>query len=333
MSNAVFIIAEAGVNHNGDIQLAKELIDVAAESKADAVKFQTFVGELCISEGAEKAKYQKEVTGNHESQLEMIKRLELSENAFMELKEYSEKKGIMFMSTPFDIPSAEFLHRIGLGIFKIPSGEITNFPLLRKIGQFKKKIVMSTGMCNMNEIQSAMEVLRHEGTEDISLLHCNTQYPTPMQDVNLNAMLTLRKEFKVPVGYSDHTCGIEVPIAAVAMGASIIEKHFTLDKNMPGPDHQASLEPGELKSMISGIRNIEKALGSAMKTVTDSERENIEIARKSIVASEGIKKGEIFTEKNITAKRPGTGVSPMRWEEVIGKIADRDYCKDEMIQI
>ena len=315
MSNAVFIIAEAGVNHNGDIQLAKELIDVAAESKADAVKFQTFVGELCISEGAEKAKYQKEVTGNHESQLEMIKRLELSENAFMELKEYSEKKGIMFMSTPFDIPSAEFLHRIGLGIFKIPSGEITNFPLLRKIGQFKKKIVMSTGMCNMNEIQSAMEVLRHEGTED------------------LNAMLTLRKEFKVPVGYSDHTCGIEVPIAAVAMGASIIEKHFTLDKNMPGPDHQASLEPGELKSMISGIRNIEKALGSAMKTVTDSERENIEIARKSIVASEGIKKGEIFTEKNITAKRPGTGVSPMRWEEVIGKIADRDYCKDEMIQI
>lgn len=333
MSDKVFIIAEAGVNHNGNIKLAKELVDVAVESKADAVKFQTFIGECCISKGASKAKYQKETTWSDESQLEMIKKLELSFDAFTELKKYCEKKNIIFMSTPFDLSSAEFLHQIELEIFKIPSGEITNYPLLRKIGQFRKKVIMSTGMCRINEIQSAIEVLRGEGTTDISLLHCTTQYPTPMQDVNLRAMLTLKRRFEMAVGYSDHTSGIEVSIAAVAMGASIIEKHFTLDRNMSGPDHKASLEPEELKKMVSCIRNIEDALGTYEKVVTDSERENIDVARKSIVALETIRKGEIFTEENITVKRPGTGISPMRWNDVIGKTADRDYDKDEMIQI
>lgn len=333
MSDRVFIIAEAGVNHNGDIKLAKELVDAAAGSKADAVKFQTFIGECCISENAAKAKYQEETTGNSESQLEMIKKLELPFDAFAELKDYCEKKNIMFLSTPFDLPSVEFLNNIGLEIFKIPSGEITNYPLLKKIGQLKKKVIMSTGMSSMEEIHSAVDVLKGEGTTDISLLHCNTQYPTPMKDVNLRAMLALKEEFGMPVGYSDHTIGIEVPIAAVSMGAVIIEKHFTLDKNMPGPDHKASLEPEELEKMVAAIRNIEDAMGSCEKTVTDSEKENRNIARKSIVARENIKKGEIFTQENITVKRPGTGISPMRWNEVLGQVSDRDYCKDEMIRL
>lgn len=328
-----FIIAEAGVNHNGDIQLAKQLIDVAAESKADAVKFQTFISEKCIVKGTAKAKYQEKTTGKDEDQLDMIKKLELPYEAFVKLKEYCDKKQIIFISTPFDLESADFLNNIGIEIFKIPSGEITNYPLLKKIGQFHKKIIMSTGMSTIKEIQNAITILNSEETTDISLLHCNTQYPTPMEDVNLRAMLTLKKEFGVPVGYSDHTNGIEVPIAAVAMGAEIIEKHFTLDKNLPGPDHKASLEPDELKSMVTGIRNIEKALGSYEKKVTDSEQENIAIARKSIVASRFIKKGEVFTEENLAVKRPGTGISPMRWNEVVGKVSDKDYDEDEMIQI
>lgn len=329
----VFIIAEAGVNHNGDIQLAKELIDVAAESRADAVKFQTFISEKCIVKGTSKAKYQEETTGNDEDQLDMVKKLELPYDAFVELKEYCDKKQIMFMSTPFDLESADFLNGVGLETFKIPSGEITNYPLLKKIGQFQKKVIMSTGMSTINEIQSAITILNDEGTSDISLLHCNTQYPTPMEDVNLRAMLTLKKEFGVPVGYSDHTKGIEVPIAAVAMGAKIIEKHFTLDKNLPGPDHKASLEPGELQSMVVSIRNIEKALGSFEKKVTSSERDNMSIARKSIVAMRPIKKGEVFTEENLTVKRPGTGISPMRWNEILGKVSGKDYREDEIIQI
>ena len=329
----VFIIAEVGVNHNGDIQMAKQLIDVAAESKADAVKFQTFISEKCIVKGASKAKYQEETTGNNEDQLDMVKRLELPYDSFAELKEYCDKKHIIFMSTPFELESAHFLYELGLETFKIPSGEITNYPLLKKIGQFRKKVIMSTGMSTIDEIQRAITVLNSEGTTDVSLLHCNTQYPTPMEDVNLRAMLTLRKEFGVPVGYSDHTQGIEVPIAAVAMGAEIIEKHFTLDKNLPGPDHKASLEPDELVCMVTGIRNIEKALGNYEKRVTDSERDNMEIARKSIVASKTIKRGEIFTEENLTVKRPGTGISPMCWNEIIGKVSDKDYHEDELIQV
>ena len=333
MSGKVFIIAEAGVNHNGDINLAKELIDAAAESNADAVKFQTFIGEHCISKNADKAEYQKETTGNSESQLEMIKHLELSFDAFSELSEYCAKKNIIFMSTPFDIPSAEFLNKIGLGIFKIPSGEITNYPLLKKIGQLKKRIIMSTGMCSIDEIHSAINVLKCEGTTDISLLHCNTQYPTPYEDVNLRAMLTLKEEFGMPVGYSDHTNGIEVPIAAVALGATIIEKHFTLDRNMEGPDHKASLEPSELKQMVTAIRHIEQAMGDGIKKPSPSETANIAIARKSIVALREIKKGELFTEQNITTKRPGTGINPMLWEKVLGKKAIRDFGEDELIEI
>lgn len=333
MSDNVLIIAEAGVNHNGDIKLAKELIDAAAESKADAVKFQTFISENCISKGAAKAKYQEKMTGSDESQLEMIKKLELSFDNFIELKEYCGKKNIVFLSTPFDLTSADFLNDIGLETFKIPSGEITNYPLLKKIGSFQKKVIMSTGMCVIDEIRNAIDVLKSEGTNDISLLHCNTQYPTPMNDVNLNAMLTLKKEFGLPVGYSDHTKGIEVPIAAVALGARIIEKHFTIDRNLQGPDHKASLEPHELKDMVCCIRNTEKALGSGEKVVTDSEKENMAIARKSIVALKPIKIGEVFTEDNLTVKRPGTGISPMRWNEVLGRASDRNYDVDEMIQI
>lgn len=333
MSDKVLIIAEAGVNHNGDIQLAKELIDAAAESKADVVKFQTFVSENCISKGAAKAKYQEKITGSDESQLDMIKKLELSFDAFMKLKEYCEKRDIAFMSTPFDLDSVEFLNKIGLETFKVPSGEITNYPLLKKIGKLRKRVIMSTGMCVIDEIRDAINVLKGEGTTDISLLHCNTQYPTPMSDVNLKAMLTLKKEFGVPVGYSDHTNGIEVPIAAAALGAEIIEKHFTIDRNLPGPDHKASLEPDELKNMVACIRNIEKALGTGDKKVTTSERENIAVARKSIVALKPIKIGEVFTEDNLTVKRPGTGISPMRWNEALGRVSDRNYDADEMIQI
>lgn len=333
MLNHVFIIAEAGINHNGSIELAKKLIDAAVEAGCDAVKFQTFKTENVISENAPKAEYQKEITGAQETQFAMVKKLELTYEQFAQLSEYCRTRKIMFLSTPFDLESVDFLASINIPIIKIPSGEITNFPYLRKVGALRKKIIMSTGMAELEEIKEAIDVLLKRGTkrEDITILHCNTDYPTPFNDVNLRAMVTIQKMLGVNVGYSDHTLGIEVPVAAVALGASIIEKHFTLDKSMRGPDHRASLDPGELKSMVIVIRNIEKALGSATKKPSESEKKNILIARKSIVAACEIKKNEIFTEKNITCKRPGNGISPMKWDEILGTKARRSYKKDELI--
>ncbi len=335
MKNKTFIIAEAGVNHNGSIEIAKKMIEVAKECGADAIKFQTFKAEKVISKYAPKAEYQKQTTGEIDSQLEMVKKLELSFDDFIVLKEYCDKLNIMFLSTPFDFESIDFLDDLGLEIFKIPSGEITNLPYLEKIGKLGKKVILSTGMADLGEIEDALDILTSCGTkkEDITILHCNTEYPTPYEDVNLLAMLTIKEAFKVKVGYSDHTLGIEVPIAAVALGASVIEKHFTLDKNMEGPDHKASLEPHELKAMIDAIRNIEKSLGDGIKKPSKSELKNKDIARKSIVAKREIKKGEIFTEDNITVKRPGNGISPMRWYEVLGKVALKDYKEDELIEL
>lgn len=327
-----FIIAEAGDNHNGSRELAFRLIDKAVEAGADCVKFQTFITEEIISKRAEKAEYQKAATGSDESQYQMVKKLELSFEQFRELQKYAEKRGITFLSTPFDIPSVEFLDSINIPCFKIPSGEITNLPYLIKIAETGRDVIMSTGMAELNEIESAINILREHGSGDISLLHCNTEYPTPYEDVNLRAMLTLKEKFGVRVGYSDHTQGIEVPIAAVALGAEIIEKHFTLDHNMEGPDHKASLEPDELKQMVDGIRKTEKALGNGIKTASPSEKKNIQIARKSIVARRNIEKGEILTEENLAVKRPGNGISPMRWYEVIGTKAIRDFSEDEMIE-
>ena len=330
---SVFIIAEAGVNHNGSVDLAKRLIDVAYNSGADAVKFQTFKAENLVSKNAQKADYQKQTTDASESQFDMIKKLELDADIHKELITYCQEKNIMFLSTPFDSESIDLLSDLGLQIFKIPSGEITNLPYLRHIGSLDKQVVLSTGMSNLNEVGDALTVLINSGTskENITVLHANTMYPTPMEDVNLNAMLTMQREFSVAVGYSDHTLGIEVDIAAVAMGASIIEKHFTLDKTMDGPDHRASLEPEELKAMVSSIRNIEKALGSSEKKPSSSESINISIARKSIVASRSISKGEVFSENNIAIKRPGNGLSPMKWYDVIGTKAVRDYKEDQLI--
>ena len=327
-----FIIAEAGDNHNGSRELAFRLIDKAVEAGADCVKFQTFVTDEVISKRAEKAEYQKAATGSDESQYQMVKKLELSFEQFRELQKYAEERGITFLSTPFDIPSVEFLDSINIPCFKIPSGEITNLPYLIKIAETGRDVIMSTGMAELNEIESAINILREHGSGDISLLHCNTEYPTPYEDVNLRAMSTLKEKFGVRVGYSDHTQGIEVPIAAVALGAEIIEKHFTLDHNMEGPDHKASLEPDELKQMVDGIRKTEKALGNGIKTASPSEKKNIQIARKSIVARRDIKKGEILTEENLAVKRPGNGISPMRWYEVIGTKAIRDFSEDEMIE-
>ncbi len=331
----IFIIAEAGVNHNGDIAIAKKMIDVAVDSGTDAVKFQTFKAESVISKFAPKAEYQKIVTDKNESQLEMVKKLELDINAHMELIAYCKKKGIVFLSSPFDLESIDLLDKLGLRILKIPSGEITNFPYLRKIGSLNKRVIISTGMADLKEIEHALNILIKAGTskEDITVLHCNTEYPTPMEDVNLHAMLTIRDTFKVKVGYSDHTLGIEVSIAAAALGATVIEKHFTLDKNMAGPDHKASLEPSELMAMVMAIRNIENALGNDIKNSSKSELKNISIARKSIVAFKDIKKGDIFTEANITVKRPGTGISPMEWDKVIGMIAKKDFKEDELIEL
>ena len=331
--NKVFIIAEAGVNHNGSIERAKKLINVAVEANVDAVKFQTFKTELCISKNAQKADYQKQTTDESESQFDMIKKLELDIEAHKELIAYCQVKNIMFLSTPFDHESINLLSDLGLDIFKIPSGEITNLPYLRHIGSLDKKIVLSTGMSKLGEIGNALDILINAGTskDNITVLHANTMYPTPMEDVNLNAMLTIQKEFDVAVGYSDHTLGIEVDIAAVAMGASCIEKHFTLDKTMEGPDHKASLEPKELKELVSSIRNIEKAFGSSEKKPSPSESVNIDISRKSIVAKIDIKKDEKFTDKNITTKRPGNGISPMKWDEIVGSIAQKDYKDDELI--
>lgn len=328
----VLIIAEAGVNHNGDINLARQLVDKAKEAGADIIKFQTFKLDSIVSKFAEMADYQKDNIGIVESQKEMLKKITLPYEAFLELYKYCNKKEIQFLSTPFDIGSIHFLNDM-VPFWKIPSGEVTNYPYLVEIAKTGKPVIMSTGMCELQEIDEAIKVLKTNGTSDITLLHCNTQYPTPYKDVNLRAMETLRNRYKVKVGYSDHTKGIEVPIAAVALGAEVIEKHFTLDKNLPGPDHKASLEPNELAAMVSSIRNIEEALGSPNKTVSDSERENIAIARKSIVAAKNIKKGEVLTVDNLTTKRPGTGLSPMRWNDVLGSKAIRDFVEDEVIEI
>ena len=329
----VYIIAEAGDNHNGDFNTALKLVDVAKRAGADCVKFQTFVTEEIISKYAEMAEYQKKNTGQEESQFEMVKRLELSFDEFRKIKEYCDRVGIQFLSTPFDLKSVDFLNELGVPFFKIPSGEITNYPYLIKIAHTGKPVVMSTGMCEPDEILAAINVLEKYGSGEITLLHCNTEYPTPLKDVNLYAMRTMKKMFGKKVGYSDHTKGIEVPVAAVALGACVIEKHFTLDKNMPGPDHKASLEPDELGRMVKNIRNIEIALGDGVKRVSESERKNIAIARKSIVARRNIQEGEILTEENLAVKRPGTGINPMQWMEVLGTRAVRDFKEDELIEI
>jgi N,N'-diacetyllegionaminate synthase len=329
----VFIIAEAGVNHNGSIEIAKKLINVAKDSGADAVKFQTFKTENLVSKNAQKADYQKQTTDAQESQFDMIKKLELDLSTHKELMNYCDEKNIMFLSTPFDHDSIELLFELGLKIFKIPSGEITNLPYLSHIGKLGKKVILSTGMADIGEIEDALNILVESGTrkENITVLHANTEYPTPMEDVNLRAMVTIGNTFNVDYGYSDHTLGIEVDIAAVAMGAKCIEKHFTLDKTMEGPDHKASLEPDELKSMVKAIRNIELALGSGIKKPSKSESKNMAIARKSIVANCNIQKGEVLTDNNLTIKRPGIGISPMQWNEIIGTIAQKDYEEDELI--
>lgn len=331
MKEDTFIIAEAGVNHNGDIRLAYQLIDVAKDAGVDCVKFQTYVTENDTSRYCEKADYQK--TEEEENQFEMLKKLELSFDEFRLLKEYCEEKGILFLSTPFDITSLKFLESLKMPIWKIASSEVENYPLLREIGKTHKEVILSTGMCNMGEIEAAIGVLKKYGSTKISLLHCNTEYPTPMEDVNLRAMYELAEKFGCEVGYSDHTNGVEVPIAAVAMGAKIIEKHFTLDKGMEGPDHAASLNPKELKDMVQGIRNVEKALGNGRKEPSKSEKKNRIVARKSIVAKKNIKKGEVFSEENIVAKRPGGGINPMQWMDVIGRKAIRDFAEDEMIEL
>ena len=328
----VYIIAEAGVNHNGSFDLACRLVDAAKAAGADCIKFQTFRSQNLVSRNAGKADYQKDTTGDG-SQADMLTKLELSYDAFSRLKQYCEEVGITFLSTPFDLESAAFLDELGVPFWKIPSGEVTNLPYLEALAKTGRPVVMSTGMCEMDEIEAALRVLREHGTADIRLLHCNTEYPTPFADVNLRAMETMRNAFGVEVGYSDHTKGIEVPIAAVALGATIIEKHFTLDRNMEGPDHKASLEPDELAAMVSAIRNIEQALGSGEKTASPSERKNIAVVRKSIVAKRAIKAGERLTEENLTVKRPGSGVSPMRWRDVLGTAAIRDFEEDEMIEL
>lgn len=329
----VYIIAEAGVNHNGSIELAKELIDKGAEAGVDAVKFQSFKAEKLLTRNAEKASYQKANTNNNEeNQFDMIKKLELDYDKHQELMNYAQEKGVTFLSSGFDLESLDLLTELGIEIFKVPSGEITNLPYLRKIAQTGKPIILSTGMATMGEIEASLEILRDSGATEITVLHCNTEYPTPMSDVNLLAMQTIGHAFKIPVGYSDHTLGIEIPIAAVALGATVIEKHFTLDNTMDGPDHKASLEPAELKAMVEAIRNVEQALGTGIKTPSDSEKKNKAIARKSIVAKAAIKAGELLTEDNIDIKRPGTGINPMLWDQVVGTKASRDYQIDELIE-
>ena len=328
---ATMIIAEAGVNHNGDMNLAKELILQAKKAGADYVKFQTFQPEKLVSRYAPKAEYQKKLTGGQGTQFGMLQKLALSQAQFRELYQFAGEQEIGFISTPFDIESSHFLNALGMEFWKIPSGEITNLPYLEQIADTGKPVILSTGMSTMDEVKAAISVLRQKGTEDITILHCNTEYPTPMQDVNLRAMQTLREQCQVPVGYSDHTLGIEVPIAAVAMGAIVIEKHFTLDHSMEGPDHKASLEPDELTAMVKAIRNIESALGDGNKQVTMSEKKNMVAARKSIVAARTIETGEIFTTENLTTKRPGNGISPMNWYAYIGQKAERHYEPDELI--
>lgn len=329
--NKIFVIAEAGVNHNGDIEIAKRLIDAAVEAGADAVKFQTFKAEQLVCRDAKKAEYQLATTDQSETQYDMLKKLELTTETHEILMKYCDQKNIMFLSTPFDIESINFLSKLGVQIYKIPSGEITNLPYLREVGKHRQKTILSTGMSSMDEVKAAVDVLQKAGANDIILLHCNTQYPTPITDVNLLAMVRMREELGLPVGYSDHTQGIEIPIAAAALGAVVIEKHFTLDRSMEGPDHKASLEPDELQAMVSSIRKVEKAMGDGIKKPTSSELSNMAVARKSIVAKCDIRTGELFTKDNLTTKRPGTGISPLRWDEIIGTAAKRDYVKDEMI--
>lgn len=334
MSNGnTLIIAEAGVNHNGDIELAKRLIEVAADAGADIVKFQTFSADRLATVNAVKANYQRQADAAEESQYAMLKRLELSHDAHQILIEHCRKFNIEFFSTGFDIASVDMLTSLGIQRLKVPSGELTNLPYLRHIGGLGRPAILSTGMATLGEIEAAIEVLTLAGVAraDIVVLHCNTEYPTPMVDVNLRAMQSIQAAFGVKVGYSDHTAGIEVAIAAVSMGACIIEKHFTLDRALPGPDHRASLEPDELKSMVQAIRNIELALGDGVKRPSASESHNKPIARKSIVAARAIRAGEAFTEDNLAAKRPGTGLSPMRWDELMGRIAPRDFALDEFI--
>ena len=335
MTSRTLIIAEAGVNHNGDLELAKKLIDAAAEAGADLVKFQTFTADRLVTSTAKKAAYQTQTTDSKESQYEMLRSLELTEDIHHKLIAHCTARNIGFFSTGFDIKSVDLLLSLGQDHFKIPSGEITNLPYLRHIGQLGRPVILSTGMATMDEIGSAIRILENSGTPKttITVLHCTTEYPTPMPEVNLRAMISIRDKFEVRVGYSDHTLGIEVAIAAVAMGATVIEKHFTLDRNLPGPDHKASLEPSELKSMVTAIRNIEVALGDGIKRPTPSEAKNIPIVRKSIVASKSIQLGEVFTTKNLTTKRPGTGISPMRFDEVLGKKARRNLAEDDLIEI
>lgn len=330
------IIAEAGVNHNGSLETAKQLIDVAAEAGADYVKFQTFKASKLVTKAAARADYQNANTQNTDSQYEMLKKLELSEADHLELIAYCKTKNIRFLSTGFDLDSLEFLSRIGISLAKIPSGEITNLPYLEKVAKLYSEIILSTGMANIEEIKDAFQVLTASGIKpsQITILHCNTEYPTPMEDVNLKAMLHIKNELGTAIGYSDHTLGIEVPIAAVALGATVIEKHFTLSRSLPGPDHLASLEPSELATMVHAIRNIEKAIGgSGIKEPSKSEIKNKPIARKSIVASRAIKKGELFSGHNLTIKRPGTGISPMDWHKVIGQTACTDFLEDQQIEL
>lgn len=332
----VLIIAEAGVNHNGSIELAKKLVDAAALAGVDYVKFQSFKAENLVSKDAKKAEYQQiNMADGDDLQFTMLKKLELSPEQHIELIAYCNEKGIKFFSTAFDLESIDFLASLKLGLWKIPSGEITNYPYLKQIALKKEPVILSTGMCDMTDIDNAIQVLLKFGVtkEQITVLHCNTEYPTPMHDVNLNAMKTIADKFEVNIGYSDHTKGIEVPIAAVALGATIIEKHFTLDKTMEGPDHKASLEPQELIAMTTAIRNIEMALGSGEKKVTSSEINNKSVARKSIVASQYIQVGDVLTESNLTVKRPGTGISPMLWENVLGTKATKSYQPDELIEL
>lgn len=329
------IIAEAGVNHNGDMALAKKLIAAAADSGADLVKFQTFIASNLVSKSAPKAEYQKNVTDPEESQQEMVRKLELSRENHYELIDECKRKGIGFFSTAFDLESVDLLEEFGSKLVKVPSGELTNLPYLRYLTRKGKPVLLSTGMASLGEIEAAINVIEQAGTprENITVLHCTTEYPTPMEDVNLRAMVNIGNALGVKVGYSDHTSGIEIPIAAVALGATVIEKHFTLDRNLPGPDHRASLEPDELKAMVAGIRNIERALGDGIKRPSPSELKNKPIARKSLVAATDIKAGELFSVENLATKRPGTGVSPMLWDEVIGRSAPRDFNEDELIEL
>lgn len=333
----VIIIAEAGVNHNGSLEKAFQLVDAAVEAGVDYVKFQTFKAESLVSNKAKKADYQKNNTNNHtETQLEMLQKLELSHEDHQRLIDYCNSKKIKFFSTAFDLDSLEYLSTIGMDMVKIPSGEITNLPYLRKAATLFSKVILSTGMATVSDIKDTLDVFLKAGISknDIVILHCNTEYPTPMHDVNLRAMLHIQNEFGTAIGYSDHTLGIEVPIAAVSLGAVMIEKHFTLDKTMDGPDHKASLDPQELKAMVVGIRNIELAMkGTGLKEPSKSEKKNMAIARKSIIAKKDIKAGDVFSEANLTAKRPGTGISPMRWDEVIGKIAPKDFIEDDLIEL